>query len=66
MDRNQVLWAGTAGGFVGMGGVVVVRKRKSLPLVLLEKEVPKPYTPNSLFFVFPCDDFLDFLSVLVE
>ena len=27
MDRNQALWGGTAGGFVGMGGVGVVREK---------------------------------------
>ena len=29
MDRNQALWGGTAGGFVGMGGVGVVREKEN-------------------------------------
>ena len=29
MDRNQAFWGGTGGGFVGMGGVGVVREKEN-------------------------------------
>ena len=29
MDRNQALWGGTAGGFVGMGGGGVARQKEN-------------------------------------
>ena len=35
MDRNQALWGGTAGGFVVMGGVWVVREKTITKLFLL-------------------------------
>ena len=55
MDRNQALWGGMAGGFVGMGGLGVVKEKEITTQKMFMQENVGLFFRSSLLLLMPRD-----------